>query len=174
MNAALQRCLGLEPHRIDVAAWFAACPKPRRRIHFWPVTKSGNNIMISSFFGSDTCAFCGRKCRADGRSRAAVCGHCRADEVKATDAAMRRLSSVEKESMEKASRCRKCNRCFEDASTFGQLRLRSTAGGILPASGVVTPLGNCSCIDCPTTFERHRLREAQLEASALCEALGLL
>lgn len=47
VNAALQRCFGLAPHRISIEAWYAHCPKPRRRIHFWPVTKLGRNVMVS-------------------------------------------------------------------------------------------------------------------------------
>jgi hypothetical protein len=86
---------------------------------------------------------------------------------------MTRLSSVEKEALKVAQKCSKCSLCFEDASTFAPLRQPSKT----PRSqqtGVVTPLGNCSCIDCPNTFERHRLREAGLEVTALWEALESL
>lgn len=38
-------------------------------------------------------------------------------------------------------------------------------------SGVATPLSNCTCIDCPLTFKRHRLREAEVEALEVCAAL---
>lgn len=53
VNAALQRCFGLAPHNIDINRWYAECPKPRRRIHFWPIsgTKMGNSSMISVSVG---------------------------------------------------------------------------------------------------------------------------
>ena len=41
------------------------------------------------------------------------------------------------------------------------------------ASGISIPLANCTCIDCPLTFERHRARENALEAIALCKTLEL-
>jgi DNA polymerase zeta len=47
VNKALQRCFGLPPHRIDISAWYAASPKPRRRIHFWPVARIGKSNMVS-------------------------------------------------------------------------------------------------------------------------------
>lgn len=150
--------------------WFASCPKPRRRIHFWPITRSGNSIMISSYFGSDICTLCGRKGRAESRSRAAVCTRCRVDEVTALGTALNRLSFIQQEAKHIAQRCSGCNLCFEDASTFGEQK--SSSGRRQNFTGIVTPIANCTCIDCPMTFERHRIREAELEALAVCESLG--
>lgn len=184
VNAALQRCLGLPPYNADVNSWYDACPKPSRRIHFWPVTRSGNSIMISSFFGSDVCSLCKSKCMAPGLSRAAVCSSCRKDPVAASQQALVKLSSIQKESALVAERCKGCNMCFEDAGTFAQCRWiqqhsrkatsNSNVSDKLYSSGIVTPLANCTCIDCPLTYERHRLKELELEASALCEALGIM
>lgn len=181
VNAALQRCLGLAPYRVDVSAWFEASPKPRRRIHFWPSTRSRQNtMMISTFFGSDKCSLCGRKCMASSRSRAAVCQDCRDDPVKAIESAMKRLNMAQKDAHSSARKCSKCNLCFEDASTFATVRsIRSTpqtgvANRSVHATVLVTPLANCSCIDCPVTFERHHLRENEMEAIAICEALDAI
>lgn len=177
VNAALQRCFGLAPHKVNISAWFESCPKPRRRIHFWPTTRSGSSLMISSYFGSDMCSLCGRKCQSQGRSRAAVCADCRKDDVTALVDAMDRLNTTQRKALELANRCRACNLCFEDANSFAMLQTqrptksKSLLGGNRQSGGIVTPLANCSCIDCPTTFERHRLREAELEASAICETL---
>jgi DNA polymerase zeta len=182
VNAALQRCLGLDPYRIDVNAWYESCPKPRRRIHHWPVTRSGSNLMISSYFGSDICSLCGNKCKAQGSSRAVVCGECRSDPAKATIEALGRLHAAQRESKDVALQCSKCNGCFEDASTFAVLK-SSVKSSDCPSSliaqvkltpGILTPLANCTCIDCPNTFERHRLRESELEAEAICKTLNLL
>lgn len=180
VNAALKRCLSLAPHKIDVDSWYMACPKPRPRIHFWPITRSGNSVMISSYFGSDLCALCGSKCRAAGRSRAAVCLDCSKDCVRSLESAMSRLGTVQREGMALARRCNRCNLCFEDSTTFAEQRVvpkqRSQRSmiGAQQFAGIVTPLANCTCIDCPTTFERHRVREAELEAIAICEALDAL
>jgi DNA polymerase zeta len=178
VNAALQRCFGLAPHKIDISTWYESCPKPRRRIHFWPTTRSGSSLMISSYFGSDICSLCGRKCMSQGRSRAAVCFDCREDDVKALVAGMERLNATQRNSVALAKRCNECNLCFEDAGTFATLqnphhsKPKNLLGSSRRSDGIVTPLANCSCIDCPTTFERHRLREAELEATAICETLG--
>jgi len=135
--------------------------------------------MISAYFGSDMCSLCGCKCRSEGgRSRAAVCSSCRADEVSAVDIAMRRLGSVQRAALSVARKCSNCNLCFEDASTFGETRAvvnkRATAAALRGMQHVVTPLANCVCIDCPVTYERHRLRETELEEVALCEAIDAL
>ena len=181
VNAALQRCLSLPPHRIDVNKWYEECPKPRRRIHFWPLTRSGSSIMISSFFGSDSCSMCARKCKASGRGRAALCERCRVKDASVVGNAYRRLGSIIEESKAAAIQCASCNRCYEDSTTFAvekppsgskvQSRLLHSP---LNSAGIVTPLANCTCIDCPQTYERHRLREAQIEAIAVCEELGVL
>ena len=181
VNAALQRCLGLEPYRVDVSAWFESSPKPRQRIHFWPSTRSKHNtMMISTFFGSDKCSLCGRKCAASGQSRAAVCRDCQRDPVKAVESAMRRLSLTQQSASAVARKCSNCNLCFEDASTYAVTRsARSSTQTSFSSRSVhsnilVTPLANCTCIDCPVTFERHRLRESELEATAVCEALDAI
>lgn len=177
VNAALQRCLGLVPHQVDVNKWFEACPKPRRRIHFWPVTRSGNSVMISSYFGSDTCSVCGRSSKARRASRATICDACLKDPMKAMLFVGSRLSEVQRRSLVVAEICSSCNHCHEDATTFAQVRTKTASSSVVAlAAGipeaVVTPLANCSCIDCPITYERHRLRESQLEASALDQAIG--
>lgn len=178
VNAALQRCLGLAPYNIEVANWFEACPKPRQRIHFWPSTTTRqSNMMISTFFGSDKCSICGNKCKANSRSKASVCCDCRSSSMKSLITAMRQLKNAQNEAFVLAQKCKECNLCFEDANTFAAVRStkyktqsafakRSTHSHVL-----VTPLANCSCIDCPSTFERHRVREKELEAIAICEAL---
>jgi len=181
VNAALQRCLGLEPYRVNVAGWFESSPKPRQRIHFWPSTRSKQNtMMISTFFGSDKCSLCGRKCATTGQGRAAVCQDCQRDPVKAVEAAMRSLNVTQRSSLAVAQKCSSCNLCFEDASTFAVTRSARSSHQINFQSRanlstiLVTPLANCTCIDCPATFERHRLRESELEATAICEALNAL
>lgn len=181
VNAALQRCLGLANVNVDVNAWFEACPKPRKRLHFWPVTRSGSNVMISSYFGSDVCSLCGMKCRAHGKSRAVVCGACQQDAVNAVQVALTRLNNTQKDAQELAKVCSACNLCFEDSNTFASLKsgIAALTNGTLSVNargspGIMTPIANCTCIDCPNTFERHRLKEAELEAIAICQALNLM
>lgn len=176
VNTALQRCLGLAPHYVNIHQWFAQCPKPRQRIHFWPVTRSGNSAMISSYFGSDMCSICGVQCQASGRSKTAICSTCRHNHtVISSTTAISHLQEVTNEAQRVAQRCHDCNNCFEDWSTFGQSTKDSTKVGSMHRQeiGIHTPLANCTCIDCPTTFERHRLREAQIEATSLCQTLDL-
>jgi len=167
LNAAVQRCIGLVPHKIDVSKWFDACPKPPQRIHHWPLSKSGSSVMISSFFGSDTCIICKMKCSIQGSLKVSICHQCLEDGMKTTAYIYDRLYSVQVRSAEAASTCRSCNLCLESSSTFA--RLQSTANRT-----VETPLANCTCIDCPNTFIRHRLREAELEAETACRALDLI
>jgi DNA polymerase zeta len=183
VNAALQRCFGLAPHKVDINAWYESCPKPRRRIHFWPTTRSGSSLMISSYFGSDICSLCGRKCMSQGRSRAAVCADCRKDDVKALVVAMQRLNTTQRKALSLANRCSSCNLCFEDAGTFAALQTHQKpkskttlfgGSGTSHSERIVTPLANCSCVDCPTTFDRHKQREAELEATALCQTLDAI
>ena len=180
VNAALQRCFGLAPYHVNVNAWFESCPKPRKRVHHWPITRTGSNVMISSYFGSDICSLCGNKCRAEGNARAVVCSICRQDSVKAATKAMHRLNQAQNEGKAIALQCSACNGCFEDASTFAVCKGSYKASRSLllekvkSTSGIFTPIANCTCIDCPNTFERHRLREAELEAHAICKALGLI
>jgi DNA polymerase zeta len=183
VNAALQRCLSLAPYFIDVASWYDKCPKPRGRIHYWPATKlkANSTIMISSFFGSDICSLCNKKCMSQGRSRAAVCKSCRDDPVQACATALNRLNSVQNEASYIATQCRQCNHCFEDATTFASVTEHGssvTAGRLGTklkiSTSVVVPLANCTCIDCPVLFDRHSLREKEMEAFAVCQALDLM
>lgn len=178
VNAALQRCLGLNPYHVNVEAWYSECSKPRRRIHFWPATRSGgqSNLMISSFFGSDRCSLCGKRCLATTSSRASICQACHNNPTKAFKSALENLNSVQNAAHEAAMKCSRCNLCFEDGATYAQvstIQKRSKWGKQSSATSavLVTPLANCICIDCPVTFERHRLREEELEAVATCEAL---
>jgi DNA polymerase zeta len=168
VNGASQRCLGLAPHKVNVNSWYESCPKPRRRIHFWPTTRSGSSLMISSYFGSDTCALCGKKCMSQERSRAAVCSDCRKDDVKALVTSIQRLNTTQRKALAVASRCSSCNLCFEDAGTFAALQIHQSThsktslfGGSGQSERIVTPLANCSCVDCPTTFDRHRQLKLQ-------------
>jgi hypothetical protein len=179
VNASLQRCLGLAPHNVDVNAWFQECPKPRRRIHFWPV-QSKKTTMITSYFGSDICSLCRRKCRAQGRARAVVCQDCQKDRTKAAQTTLVQLNLVQRTAQAVAKECAKCNRCFEDGGTFAVLEKPAEASGVVSKSrnekteyDLRLPVANCTCIDCPVTYERHRLREKEIEALAICEALNL-
>ena len=180
VNAALQRCLGLDPYKVDVNTWYEASPKPRKRIHHWPVTRTGASAMITSHFGSDSCTLCGAKCKAQGSSRAVVCSGCSSDKVSAAFLAMGRLNEAAQQADRVASICRACSRCPESSLTFAMERSSNfekrgvaLSAPIKGPAGVITPLANCVCTDCPVTFERHHLREAQIEADALCRALDL-
>jgi hypothetical protein len=159
-----------------------ACPKPRRRIHFWPV-RSRNRAMITTYFGSDVCSLCQRKCQASGRARVVVCGDCRKDRVRASQLALLMLNQVQRSANTAAKECSRCNHCFESADTFATVYNEDGTGAASSkvdlAKGasdecLELPLANCVCIDCPNTFKRHRLREQLLEASATCEVLDLL
>jgi len=179
LNAALQRCFSLAPHYIDIHQWYLECPKPRPRIQFWPMTRTGNSSMIATYFGADRCSICGNKCQTEGRARAVVCAACREDDLVVALAASRRLQKVQREALEVAKACSSCNLCFEDATTFAPLQI-DDAETSFPGSPpnlehhvVATPLAACTNLDCSTTFERHRLREAVLEAEAVCNVLNL-
>jgi hypothetical protein len=171
VNPALARCLSLAPHKIDVASWFAACPKPRRRVHFWPVTVVGSNATLPRFFGSSICALCGESGNVQGSLKVAICNDCKDDELQSLLSAMERLSCIQREAVSVAVRCSKCSLTYEDGSTYATIRSGAKKASKAPA-GVTTPLANCSCIDCPLTFERHRLREEEVEALEVCRALG--
>lgn len=69
-----------------------------------------------------------------------------------------------------AQKCSKCNLCFEDSQTFASVR---STGAVVSGGILTTPLANCSCIDCPVTYERHQAREQEIEALAICDALDL-
>lgn len=146
-------------------AWFRECPRPRRRVHFWP-TKS---YMITDWFGSGVCTFCDKSCHASGRSRVGVCADCRKDRVRTTQMALPMLQQAEQSANLIAKECQKCNRCFESAETFATERFDEDS----KKKSLVFPLANCVCIDCPNTFKRHRLRELLIEATNTCEVLGL-
>jgi DNA polymerase zeta len=162
VNAALQRCLGLRPHKVDVSLWYSSCPKPKRRPHHWPQRKMGGTL--NSFTISTLCKICGKKCKEG--SRTPICPSCRRDESDSIAIAMRRLNIVQTESLALARKCNSCNLCFEDASTFA---IDQGAG-----RGVLTPLANCVCIDCPITFLRHRVRGNEIEATEICQVLAAL
>merc|ERR1711865_1369561 len=134
VNAALQRCLGLPPHFINVSEWFAVCPKPRRRTHFWPI--KSKRAMITAYFGNDVCSLCQRKCQADGRRQVVV-----------------------------------CNSCFEGGETFAAVAQQTLSDSGKISHSLLMPLANCVCIDCPTTYQRHRLREQGIEANGVYETL---
>eukprot|EP00970_Alexandrium_tamarense_P010722 scaffold2211_cov276-Alexandrium_tamarense.AAC.2 len=139
VNAALQRCFGLAPFKINIHSWYDACPKPRKRIHYWPLSKVGSSSMISTYFGSDLCSLCGMKCKSTGSSRVAICGKCKEDSVNVSCIVIERLNKTQQQ----ASRI---------------------AGN---------PMATCVCIDCPVTYERHRIREAEIEATELMKAANL-
>ena len=82
---------------------------------------------------------------------------------------MEKLNKIQSDMLKVARTCRKCSLTYEDASTFAVIRSIKPSSKL--PSGVSTPLANCSCIDCPHTFERHRLREAEVEALEVCSAL---
>ncbi|KAL7565302.1 hypothetical protein ACA910_014590 [Epithemia clementina (nom. ined.)] len=176
VNPSLQRCLGLAPHFIDVTSWYNSMPKPRRRIHFWPTTITGSVGSLSRFFANSICLFCGGKGTVQGASKVAVCDGCKANELASVSLAFGRLNLAQEEAHSLAQQCGKCHLGYEDASTYATIRpprkkKPSSINSIYTHPGVFTPLASCSCIDCPVTFKRHRLRESEYEATELCRAL---
>jgi len=177
VNAALQRCLGLAPHFVTVADWFGACPKPRRRTHFWPI--KSKRAMITAYFGNDFCSLCQRKCQADGSRSVVVCASCQKDLVSSVQSASATMNKIEKEANDIAKRCSKCNGCFESADTFAvaieqEQKSNSDSRPFFRQKNnqtLLTPLANCVCIDCPVTYERHRLRERSIEAKGTYDLL---
>ena len=179
VNAALQRCLGLAPHYVTVADWFGACPKPRRRTHFWPI--KSKRAMITAYFGNDFCSLCQRKCQADGSRSVVVCASCQKDRVTSVQLVSATMNKIENEANAIAKKCSTCNGCFESADTFAVAIEEERA----PAASfdsqaflrqknnrtLLMPLANCVCIDCPTTYERHRLREQTIEAKGTYDLL---
>jgi C4-type zinc-finger of DNA polymerase delta len=110
----------------------------------------------------------------DGQRSAAVCGDCQQDMARSVDEAQRRLRAFQLEAHALARQCSRCNLCFEDSSTFAEERFFATKDGKGRISqGVITPLANCTSIDCPITYERHRIREELIQAAALCKTLDV-
>lgn len=171
VNPALDRCLSLPPHKIDVFSWFSDCPKPRRHVHFWPATIAGGNAMLPRFFGSSICALCGRIGEVQGSLRVSLCQFCRDDYLQSLLSSLERLNTIQADIQSVAMKCGRCGSTYEDASTFAVIS--SVRGSTQLSSGVATPLANCSCIDCPITFERHRLRESEIEVLEVCSALKI-
>ncbi len=184
VNAALQRCFGLPPFNVDIHAWYNTCPKPRKRIHHWPQSKSASSSMISSYFGSDTCALCGRKYKSVGSSKVVVCQSCKADNIAVAYTAIKRLKRIQQQANQLASICSSCNGCLESSASFARDEIRHSSKrheknvlGILNRTHLkrrlCTPIANCVCIDCPITYKRHGLRESEIEAMELCAELNL-
>ncbi|EED88820.1 DNA polymerase, partial [Thalassiosira pseudonana CCMP1335] len=109
VNAALQRCFGLAPFKINIHSWYDACPKPRKRIHYWPLSKVGSSSMISTYFGSDLCSLCGMKCKSTGSSRVAICGKCKEDSVNVSCIVIERLNKTQQQASRIAGICAACN-----------------------------------------------------------------
>ena len=99
-----------------------------------------------------------------------LCQSCKDDGLASLLSSLDRLNKIQTEMQTVAMKCGRCSLTYEDASTFAVIRSIRKGSSRLP-SGVATPLANCSCIDCPVTFERHRLRESEIEALEVCAAL---
>jgi len=171
VNAALQRCLGLPPFNIDINNWYDSCPKPKKRIRHWPINRTdGNTAHISYYCISDVCAFCGKKCKIRGYTRVSVCVSCKRDGQSATMIAMNCFRIAQSRALKAAKVCAKCNGCDESSATFGREKISNSSSR---SSGVIIPLANCTNIDCPLIYERHRARENGIESLALCKTLDL-
>lgn len=181
VNAALDRCFSLEPFRIDINIWYQSAPKPHKRIHHWPVSKYGNSTMISMFFGSDVCALCGQQSKSNSVAKSVVCYTCKADPVSASFLALNRLNHVQQRANILALICERCNGFVENSGTYAPQRFRenqkfeksSILKPQLKSHGVISPIANCTCIDCPVSYQRHELRESEIEALSLCRSLNL-
>ena len=180
VNAALQRCLGLSPHFITVADWFGACPRPRRRPHFWPI--KSKRAMITAYFGNDVCSLCNRKCQADGSSLVVVCKICQKDQISSVQLASAAMNKIENDANMLAKKCSSCSGCFESADTFAvtisqeeQKSDRNSFSHFVRRhksnQTLLMPMANCVCIDCPVTYQRHRQRERGIEAKGVYELL---
>jgi len=185
VNAALNRCFSLSPFNVDVNNWYESAPKPRKRIHHWPVARRGNSSMISAYFGSDICSLCGQKSKSDGSTKSVICAFCQRDKSTAAFLALKALNQIQQKAHRAAMTCRSCNGSQENAGTFATETMRiqekktlltssrSTTKTILTSNGISSPLSTCVCIDCPMTYKRHEMRESEIEALALCNALDL-
>lgn len=178
VNAALKRCFGLPPFKINIETWYNSCRKPKRRIHHWPQSRSATSLMISSYFGSDACALCFNKCKSTGSSRVVVCQDCKTDGIAVSLAALDRLKKTQQMAKQLATICSDCNGCLEGSDTFAREEIRQSTkrrenSMTRKAAKLCTPIANCVCIDCPITYERHKMRESEIEATELCRALDL-
>ena len=106
-----------------------------------------------------------------GNLRVSLCQFCKDDYLESLLSSLERLNKIQTEIQTVSMKCGRCSSTYEDASTFAVIS--SIRGFAELSSGVATPLGNCSCIDCPITFERHRLRESEIEALEVCSALKI-
>ena len=138
--------------------------------------------MISSYFGSDICAICGDKTRAAGSSKVVICLKCRSDGVSVACNAIEKLKITQQRANELGRTCSTCNGCVENSATYAQEEkrarksispIRALANSNRKIKRLVTPIANCTCIDCPVTYERHRLREEEIESLELCDALDI-
>eukprot|EP00804_Cyclotella_cryptica_P015105 CCRYP_000678-RA/>CCRYP_000678-RA protein AED:0.04 eAED:0.04 QI:194/1/1/1/0.90/0.83/12/2203/2174 len=182
VNASLQRCFGLAPFNMNVHSLYQACPKPRQKIHYWPLSRSGSSLMISSYFGSDICSICDQKCKSTGSSRVAVCPSCKKDFLNVACISIKRLNQAQQQASRIAAICSSCNGCHETSETYAtevwipssNKKIHSTFEGIAKQRRVgrlCIPIANCVCIDCPITYLRHELRESEIEASELMKAI---
>jgi DNA polymerase zeta len=171
LNAALHRCFSLPPYSIDVHKWYEACPKPRKRIQYWPASSAGATSMITSYFGSDVCTLCNRKCKMVGNSRLVViCKSCRKNKQWTTLYTLERCGQAQRRAHELAKICKACTGCPETGDSFA-VEVVTRLGKM--ARTVATPLANCVCTDCPITYERHRAKEELIFSDELCKALDL-
>jgi DNA polymerase zeta len=164
LNSALDRAFRLPPYNLNIASWFDNCPKPRKAASFWPA-KTGSST-IFHFFGSDTCCMCGAKTMAQGSNKAVVCDRCNGDTaIGGVSLGFARLRRATKEGSRLAKVCSDCNGCINERG-FAYDR----GGG----KGVKLPLANCLNTDCETFHKRHKYREMELEAEAICNAFNVL
>jgi hypothetical protein len=81
------------------------------------------------------------------------------------------MNKIQNDANSIAKKCSKCSGCFESEDTFAVAIQQDTTSAdsqtLLRQKNnrtLLMPLANCVCIDCPTTYERHRLREQSIEA----------
>jgi DNA polymerase zeta len=181
VNAALNRCFSLPPYNIDINEWYNNAPKPMKRIHHWPATRTGQSTMISTYFGSDTCVICHKKAKADSSSKVIVCKSCKSNLDSVSVLAMQNLNRIQYQSNQVSLICRYCNGCVENSGTFAAEEPVERKGPIGRNKGIqkdrfkiTSPMSTCTCIDCPITYKRHKLRESEVEALSLCRYLNLV
>jgi len=94
--------------------------------------------------------------------------------VLASHIAIEKLRKIQEEGHVAARRCNECNLCFEDSSTYAPLRPTKHHREIYNTieslhieqshlEGVMIPLANCSCIDCPNTSQGFYITIAACE-----------